>query len=103
VYDCVDGDWREVEACTGGDGGSGGAGSTNQSSSSTGGCTPPMFDHTGEMLNCTPDLQSPDCPIEAAEECNSCLTGCIDFFMCTADGWTDLAYCTEDGELVIVK
>jgi hypothetical protein len=57
-----------------------------------------MFDHSGEVSGCTPDLQSPDCPAEAAEGlCEPCLTGCIDFFMCTETGWESVAYCDEDG------
>jgi hypothetical protein len=61
-----------------------------------------VLDHTGEKSGCKPDLQEPDCPVAAAETCAgaSCLTGCVDFFLCTADGWVTRAYCDESGELI---
>ncbi|MFO0619299.1 MAG: hypothetical protein U0414_42315 [Polyangiaceae bacterium] len=100
VYDCVDGSWRIVVDCRGA-GGAGGAGSTGTGVTTTSGCTPLMFP-PDEAKDCTPDLQPPDCPIAAAEQCNPCLTGCVDFFTCTKSGWKDLAYCSDEGELVIV-
>lgn len=103
VYDCVDGDWTLVTACDG-TGGSGSTGTMSTGSvSSASGCMPASFDHTNEKDGCTPDLLPPDCPIVAAELCNPCVTGCVDFFMCTSAGWDDLAYCTEEGELVILE
>lgn len=101
LFDCVDGDWSLVETC---DRGSGGSGSTSSSvSSSSTGCVPAQIDHTGEVEGCTPDLEPPDCPAAAAELCNPCLTGCVDFFICVSAGWKDVAFCTEEGELVLVE
>lgn len=96
LYDCVDGAWTEVEACdaiatssttTAATGGGGGGG----------GCEAPVLDRTGEVDGCTPDLLDPDCPVAAAEVCDPCSTGCADFFLCTAEGWIDVAACDEDG------
>lgn len=103
LYDCVDGDWTLVTACAQGAGGAGGQGAG--SAGGGGGCAPVEIDRTGEATGCAPDLQHPDCPVDAAETCAAaaCLTGCTDFFLCTGDGWIDVAYCTEDGELVLVQ
>lgn len=101
LYDCVEGAWALAKTCTGGgDGGSGGSGG-GVADAGPDACTPVTIDHTGETTGCTPDLQHPDCPAVAAERCaeTACLTGCIDFFLCTADGWTTAAYCTDEGEL----
>ncbi len=99
LYDCVDGAWRLVEPCPGGgqdnlDGG------TNPD-----GCAKPVIDHTGEKTGCTPDLQNPDCPAVAAEQCYEtvCLTDCIDFFLCTEAGWDLVAYCNEEGAIVLTQ
>ena len=52
-----------------------------------------------QQCGCTPDLQSPDCPAVAAEDCpeKACTTGCLDFYLCTTSGWKAVAYCDEDG------
>lgn len=102
VYNCIEGQWTLEFACDGGGGGSGGSGASS-SHVSTGACVTAVLDHSGEVAGCKPDLVDPDCPIAAAELCNPCSTGCIDFFKCTSAGWTDLAYCTEEGELVILR
>lgn len=101
LYGCYDAVWKQVEVCDhgaggGGAGGAGGAGGQ-------GGCTPIQLDHTGETTGCEPDLQSPDCPVAAAEQCpeSACLTDCIDFFLCKKEGWTAIAYCDEGGELIV--
>lgn len=62
------------------------------------------IDRTGELSGCTPDLQSPDCPASAVEVCvtSACLSDCMDFFLCTKDGWVDVAHCDLDGNLEIV-
>jgi hypothetical protein len=98
LYDCVQGSWTLVEGCEGGSGGAGGS-----DAGGAGGCEPVMIDKTGEATGCKPDLQSPDCPLVAAETClaSACLTDCGDFFLCTKDGWIDVAYCDIDGKLVI--
>jgi hypothetical protein len=103
LYDCVDGDWTEVESCPDNDvGGAGGAGA---GSGQGGACTSEVFDHSAEVEGCTPDLQEPDCPSQAAEVCGggACLTGCIDFYMCLEAGWELVGFCTEDGELEVVQ
>lgn len=111
LYDCVDGHWQLVESCPGfGDGGSGagasgGSGAGGQggagAEAGAGGCEPFIFDHSGETTGCTPELVVPDCTMGAAETCHPCLTGCLDFFMCMADGWAWMAYCDDDGQLQI--
>lgn len=104
LYDCVDGAWTLAETCAADGGGGAGGAATGGSGAGLGGCTPVSFDHTGEVPGCTPDLQSPDCPAEAAEDaCDPCSTGCIDFFLCTASGWQDVATCTDAGELVVLQ
>lgn len=114
IYGCYDGVWKPVELCDGGTGGSGGAGAATTGGAGAGGaggggagaggagggeCTPLSFDHTGEITGCIPGLQSPDCPAAVAEGCpeKACTTGCLDFFLCKADGWVSVAYCDEDG------
>lgn len=104
LYDCVDAKWQLAETC--GPIGGGGAGGESPVVTGTGGCSGGvMFDHTMEATDCTPDLQSPDCPAAAAEGCGTpCLTSCLDFYLCTDAGWDLVAYCSEgDNELVIVQ
>lgn len=106
LYDCVEGAWTELEHCPGGGTtaastsaqGQGGAGGGE----GAGGCAIAEIDHSGEAEDCTPDLLEPDCPAVAAEVCTPCETGCADFFLCTDDGWIDVAACEEDGTFVIV-
>lgn len=93
IYGCVDGVWHHVETC-----------SNMPQDAGTGpdACTIVTIDRTGETTGCKPDLQNPDCPVAAAEQCAStvCQSECIDFFLCTKDGWSVVAYCNEDGEFV---
>lgn len=108
LYDCVQGDWTEVEVCERPSGGGGaGAGGEGGGGSNEGGCAIVTFDHTGEVRGCEPDLQPPDCPVEAAEVCEPCITGCVDFFLCVESEagplWTTVAYCSEDGALVVER
>jgi hypothetical protein len=102
LYDCVDGSWTRALECSadggsdGGDGGDAGPGPT---------CSPVTIAHVGEVTGCKPDLQNPDCPVAAAETAcreSACLTGCLDFFLCTKAGWTVVASCDEQGDLSIV-
>lgn len=98
LYDCVEGSWTEVEDCdrvvgpggagAGGAGGDGGGG---------GGCQTVDIDRTDEEFGCTPGLLEPDCPVAATEVCDPCSTGCVDFWMCTAEGWASVGYCDESG------
>jgi hypothetical protein len=123
IYACTDGAWSFLMQCDQPDSGSGaGAGTgggTGSSGAGTGGdggaCTPVVIDTTGEATNCTPDLAFPDCPVQAALGCaeSACVTGCSDFFLCvaasnpmcgaTSNCWIDVAYCTDDGQLVITQ
>ena len=95
LYDCVEGDWTEVEHC---EGGGTTAGST---ASGAGGCEVAQIDHAGEIDGCTPDLLEPDCPAVAAEVCAPCETGCADFLLCTDSGWIDVAACDESGGFLV--
>jgi hypothetical protein len=102
LYDCVEGAWTLVTRCE--QGGAGGAGGgPDGGDGGDGGCAPVMIDHTGEEAGCTPDLQHPDCPASAAETCEqtACLSGCFDFFLCKGEGWVEVAYCTEEGQIVL--
>ena len=81
-------------------GGSGGA-AGSAGSAGAGGCAGVALDHTGEAEGCTPELQLPDCPAAVAESCQPCLSGCVDFFMCMAAGWMDVAFCTDAGQIVV--
>jgi hypothetical protein len=105
LYDCVEGAWTLVTPCEqGGAGGAGGGhGGGDGGDGGDGGCTPVSIDHTGEAAGCAPDLQHPDCPASAAETCEqtACLSGCFDFFLCTDEGWVEVAYCTEEGQIVL--
>ena len=103
LYDCVAGDWTLVETCEafgGGDsGGAGGGTTTVGGSGGTGGECSFEFDHAGEAGDCEPDLQEPDCPAAAAEHtCAPCSTGCLEFFLCTEQGWENVGYCLETGD-----
>ncbi len=104
LYDCVDGRWTQAEKCPA-LGGDGGPGSDGGDAGLDAACMPVMLSHEGETTGCAPDLQEPDCPVVAAETCAhlACLSGCMDFFLCTANGWKDEAYCDEQGNLVVVK
>jgi hypothetical protein len=72
-------------------------------------CTPVDIDAGDMGIDCTPDLELPDCPVGAALGCaqSACLTGCSDFFVCkpmsTGPEWVDVAYCTCEGQLVYIK
>lgn len=100
LYDCVDGAWTEEVDC--GDVAPATV-TTTSGVGGGGGCEPPAIDREGEAEGCVPDLQEPDCPVAAAEVCPPCRTGCSDFFLCTADGWLDVAACREDGTLVLLR
>jgi hypothetical protein len=102
LYDCVQGDWTLVEPCPGFGQGGGGSGGGGGAGGQGGECEPASFDHSGETVGCTPDLQHPDCPLAAAEVCpiTACLTDCLDFYLCTDRGWALRALCTDEGDLV---
>lgn len=101
LYDCVDGVWRRVEACPFGT--DAGEDANADAGLSPDACEVLVLDHKGETTGCKPDLQNPDCPAVAAETCSSsaCLTDCIDFYLCTANGWSLVAYCNEEGQIVV--
>lgn len=100
LYDCVEGEWTEVEDCSG----EGTVASSGASGTGAGGCEPVVIDRTGERDGCTPDQQEPDCPAAAAEVCpDPCSTGCVDFFLCVEEGWIDVATCDESGQLRLTR
>ena len=105
LYDCVAGNWTRVEACDRADGGAPTDGGAGGAPPDAGPCTPVVIDTAGETIGCTPDLQEPDCPMEAAMGCaeSVCLTGCSDFFLCAKGGWTSVAYCTDEGAIVVTQ
>jgi hypothetical protein len=97
LYDCLDGTWVSTKICDRGD-----AGVPEGGAPDGGTCSPITVDRSGEQTNCSPDLQSPDCPIEVALPCaeTACNTGCVDFYLCTTGGWAAVAYCDEDNGFV---
>jgi hypothetical protein len=99
LYDCLDGSWRLTQVCDPGTGGEG-AGGDGAGGGAGGGCEGVVIDDPGGT-GCTPDLQEPDCPAAAAAACHPCLTGCADFFVCAARGWEAVAFCDEDGHVVL--
>ncbi len=108
LYDCVGGAWTRTTTCghagQGGQSGEGGAGASGQGGVGGAACTPVVIDHTGETSGCAPDLQSPDCPAAAVETCaeTACLTDCADFFLCKTEGWSAVAYCNDEGQVVLM-
>ena len=110
LYDCAEGSWALVIACSPGHGGSGGLGAGGVAGAAGaagggagGGCAGAELDHSGEMQGCAPELELPDCPALVAESCQPCLSGCADFFMCLEGGWGWVAYCTDEGQVVVVR
>ena len=65
------------------------------------------IDTSGETNDCTPDLEYPDCPVQAADGLRRdarASTGCSDFFLCIVGAaGLDVAYCDDDGGLVITR
>lgn len=104
LFDCVEGAWTLVENCADA-GTSEGTGGGVPEGGADAGCDVVPIDKTGETTGCAPDLQSPDCPAAAADTCaeTACLTDCSDFFLCTERGWIDVAYCTDEGSLVVLQ
>jgi hypothetical protein len=104
LYRCDGGVWKLVEHCPVGGGGNGGVGPGGSGGAGQGGCEALSIDDSEAQTGCWPDLQVPDCPAEAAETCHPCLTGCSDFYLCLADGpsdvaWSAVAFCNEDDEV----
>lgn len=114
LYDCVSGEWTLAVDCTA-DGGAGATSSSGGGADAGSGtdamCTPVVVSHAGEAIGCQPGLEAPDCPVAVADGAcaeSVCLTGCIDFYLCVhvADplhdrSWSAVAYCDENGQLVI--
>lgn len=96
LYACFDGAWEEHEQCTANTQTT----ASVSASSSTGGCAPFEIDRTGETSGCQPDLLEPDCPADALDTCSPCSLGCVDFYLCLAEGWVNVAHCTEEGDVV---
>lgn len=110
LYDCEGGKWTLAVDCSGDAGTSATSGSAGDSGPDAP-CTPVALSHAGELTGCEPALEEPDCPAAVADGAcaeSACLTGCIDFYLCVHDpdplhdrGWSTVAYCDEDGQLVI--
>lgn len=100
LYDCVEGAWVETERCSAVPSGPLDAGMEAAADAS---CGQVSIDHQGEVSGCSPNLQEPECPAAAAEICEPCATGCSDFFICAMSGWTEVAYCDDTGNIVIVR
>jgi hypothetical protein len=114
IFLCNNGVWNIGQVCSPQDGGTAGTagtgggdgGNNNAACTGDGGpCTEAHLNLTGQTTDCTPDLMAPDCPVEAAEGCAecACLTGCIDFYVCTAPGWVSVAYCDDRGNLIVSR
>lgn len=110
LYDCVGGKWTLAVDCPADAGTSATSGSGGDSGTDAP-CTPVVISHAGELIGCKPGLEEPDCPAAVADGAcaeSVCLTGCIDFYRCVHDpdplhdrSWSAVAYCDEDGQLVI--
>ncbi|WP_437691303.1 hypothetical protein [Sorangium sp. So ce176] len=100
LYDCSDGAWTRVARCDrpGEPAPDAGAGGGLED-----GCDVVTLDRSGEASGCAPALQEPDCPADAAETCAeaACRTGCVEFFLCTEEGWSAVAYCDEQGRITV--
>ncbi|MBI4957014.1 MAG: hypothetical protein HY908_33675 [Myxococcales bacterium] len=94
LYDCTEGSWRLVTACP-----ANGASQDEVRERPICADAPDWLGAIAEAGRCTPDLQHPDCPLAAARSCDPCVTGCIDFFACTSDAWTAVAFCDGEGKL----
>ena len=96
--------WVSVAVCSAPDGGSpDGAGAGGGGGAGGGTCTPVVVTAKNTGVSCTPDLEAPDCPIEASGQCEetACLSGCIDFFVCGQNQvWLAAAYCDDNGQFV---
>ena len=113
IYTCGDGEWQWVNNCPGGGvgganaGGGGLGGAANVGGGGVGGeggeggCHGVVIDKRGQTSGCSPGLMPPDCGVAVAEGCAPCLGDCSDFFLCTADGWVTVAFCDQDGQLVV--
>lgn len=103
IYACVSGRWVSAQVCAHPDAGSSAGGGGGGPPGDAGPCTPVKVTVQPQGTSCTPDLQQPDCPIEAAGACEqtACLSGCIDFYVCGANhGWTVAAYCDDNGTFI---
>jgi hypothetical protein len=112
LYDCVEGKWTLTVDCSA-DGGTSSTSSTGAGADAAAdaACTPVAISHEGELIGCKGALQEPDCPAAVIDDAcaeSVCLTGCTDFFLCVYDmdqankrSWSAVAYCDEDGQLVV--
>ncbi len=117
LYDCVEGKWTLAVDCSadggkGGDaGGDGGVHPVDGGAEADAACTPVMLSHAGEAIGCQPDLEAPDCPVAVTDSACAetvCLSGCTDFYLCIQDpmqangkSWSAVAYCDDQGQLVV--
>ena len=101
LYACVDGAWVKEKTCDQTSTGGGGSGGSAMGGGGQGGCNGVTIDRTGQAEGCSPPLQEPDCPAAAAELCRPCQTVCVDFFLCKQEGWVSVAFCDEEGNVVL--
>ena len=110
LYDCVGGKWTLSVDCSA-DGGTSASSGSGADAGADAMCAPVAISHAGELLGCQPGLQEPDCPAAVIDNACAetvCLTGCTDFYLCVHDpdplhdrSWSAVAYCDENGGLVI--
>ncbi len=108
LWACNAGAWSLMQECDQPDAGAGGGGAGGGPSDAgpdDGPCAMVSIDLTGQTQDCMPDLAFPDCDVAAALGCvqQACLTGCSDFWMCSMAGWIAVAYCTDDGQLIVTN
>jgi hypothetical protein len=113
LYDCVDGSWSLAEECPGFVAGGGGVGAEGGdagggvggglAAGGAGGCGT-AIDLSREVSGCAPELQAPDCPADIVlSSCEPCGGECLDFFLCKEEGWVSVAFCSPEGELVVIE
>lgn len=105
IYSCNDGTWELRETCSR-DGGLPSDGGPDAKPDAPFCGDASLGDAAGPATSCPPLLE-PDCDWAAAQACpaQACNGSCDGFLSCSKDGWSEayVAYCDEDGQLVVVK
>lgn len=105
IYVCEpDRTWRLDEVCAAGDAGTDAADARADEAGDgddAGGLGCDAAIEASTATGCAPELELPDCPVEAAHGCAAaaCATGCEAFFACTSAGWSEqpVASCVDGG------